>query len=135
MTEVKRAHHSNDGGLPANSGNRDILLVDGFPTEEELDRFVKSEIRYMKGFDMGAYRCSGRRLKFVFSGLARLPSYVRELSISHPQIEFRLLVGGPRLRYYAYKAGKPLAGGAGATELRNHETAVPAEETLYETFN
>ncbi len=135
MAEVKRAHHSSGGEGAVNPGERDILLVSGFSSEEELDRFVKSEIRYMKSFDMGAYRCSGGRLKFIFSGLSRLPSYVRELSTSHPKIEFRLLVGDPHTGFHAYKAGKAVSGGAGARELRNHETAIPAEETLYETFN
>jgi hypothetical protein len=129
-----------------------VLLVEGFPSDAELDRFVKSEIRYMKGLDMGAYRCVALRLKFVLSGMSHFSSFVKELSESYPGLVFRLLTVPPgdsfRRRtdelYSVYRAGRALNRSEtvalpgppiGPDDLADHESRFPPLETLYETFS
>lgn len=144
MADVKRTADE--------SANRNVLLVERFGNERDLDRFVKSEIRYMKGFDMGAYRCAGLRLKFVLYGIHRMLSLVRDLSASYPELLFRLLVDEPPraadpveppVHYRVFLAGRPLTAEQQralpdppetAESLRDHERTLPPEETLYETF-
>jgi len=143
MADVKRTADE--------SSNRNVLLVERFRSERDLDRFVRSEIRYMKGFDMGAYRCAGLRLKFVLYAVSRVPSLVRDLSASYPELLFRLLVDAPGrsatppgpARYHVYLAGRLLTADrrralpdqpVDVETLRDHERVLPAEETLYETF-
>ncbi|WP_455382129.1 hypothetical protein [Salinispira pacifica] len=141
MPEVKPPGGAGATDRGAGNGRtRNVLVVDGFEDEGGLDRFVKSEIRYMKGFDMGAYRCKGLRVKFILQDIARFPDFVRELSYAHPLLLFRLLVeseAGGRADpsgFYAFRAGRSVDLPEDASLLAAHETRIPSQETLYETF-
>ncbi len=94
------------------------ILVRGFSDDLEQDRFVKSEIRYLKSFDMSAARCAGRALLFRLTAFPRAEAYVETLRKAYPWLEISLHAEGKESR----------GPGAGPDPF-------PAiEEILYETF-
>lgn len=63
------------------------LFVSGFRDDGELDRFVKSEIRYMKGFDMQAMRCEGRLLRFDLADFPEPGAFASGLRRAYPNLD------------------------------------------------
>jgi hypothetical protein len=122
-----------------------VVVVSGFAFEREMDQFVRSEIRYLKGFDMVAHRCPGNRLKFILDGFRGIDRYVRQLSAVNTGVVFLLMVRG-RLdcRYLRFSEGKEIDDESCAcgdpphkpfaADLFRHDSAFPSDEILYHTF-
>jgi len=131
--------------MSANDEQSVILIVIGFHSERELDRFLRTEIRYLKGFDMVAHRCAELRLKFeiaAYRGMARL---VGELSAENPSLEFHALsADGLSTRYDLVRAGLSVQSEecpSGTSPLKefalrlfDHARTCPSIEILYQTY-
>lgn len=100
------------------------IVVSGFSDDVELDQFVRSEIRYLKGFDMEAARCEGRILLFVVRDFPRPNGYAQTLRGAYPHLRI-IVCAGPDDASIAVKAEEEGCKTLG--ELR-------VEEVLYETF-
>jgi len=132
--------------MSANDEQSVIFIVIGFRSERELDRFVRTEIRYLKGFDMVAHRCVNLCLKFELSAYRGIARLVGELSAENPALEFHSLAAdGRSTRYQLFRAGLPVeseecAPGSSpqtafALKLSDHARAYPSIEILYQTYH
>ena len=102
---------------------RSVLLVTGFSSEEELDRFVKAEIRYFKSMEMSLWRCEGPALRFAFGDVSDLAPVATTLSSRYPGLLLEVLQGDGWSRY---ASGRRTAG---------QEPSAPRPlELIYETF-
>ena len=95
------------------------LVVTGFASHGELDRFVRSEIRYFRSRDMRAYRSEvpgcGPALVFTFGDRPDLGATAQALARRYPALTF---AWSPALDSAAQEA---------ATDL-------PEIEEIYSTF-
>ena len=77
----------------------DRLVVTGFGSHGELDRFVRSEIRYFRSRDMRAWRGEapggGPALVFSFGDRPDLGATVATLARRYPKLRLRWSPGPP----------------------------------------
>jgi hypothetical protein len=103
--------------------DRSLLVVKGFASTEDLDRFVKAEIRYFKSMEMTLWRCEGPALRFAFGDLPDLASTAATLSCRYPGLLFEARVEGVWSRYADGRRS------AAAEPVLPHSL-----ELIYETF-
>jgi hypothetical protein len=100
-----------------------LLVVRGFASRDELDRFVKAEIRYFKSMEMSLWRCEGPALRFTFGDLPDLAFMAATLSSRYAELLFEVRVEGAWSRCVSGRRQTPV------------EPVQPRPlELIYETF-